>query len=86
MHEAVPFLPQPELNLGFWLDGSVVRPRTTLVTFWPVAHTLTFHWAVWPRWTLASSRCRLTHRYVTPLEVPVALTSGDGDAVPELDV
>jgi hypothetical protein len=26
------------------------------------AHTLTFHWAFWPRATLAWSRCRLTHR------------------------
>lgn len=86
LHEAVPFLPQPELNLGFWLDGSVVRPRTTLVMFWPVAHTLTFHWAVWPRWTLVSSRCSLTHSWapeeaLAALEVPAALVVGAGEVV-----
>lgn len=30
--------------------------------FPPLAQTLRFHWAVWPRAMLAASRCRLTHR------------------------
>lgn len=62
-HEFVPSLEQPKVNLGFWLDGEVARWRTTLLTFPPEDHTLTFHRAEWPRATLASSRRRPTHRY-----------------------
>lgn len=39
----VPFLLQPKLNTGFWLDGDVVSLSVTLVTLPLVAHTLTFH-------------------------------------------
>ena len=52
---------QPKLNAGFWLDGDVVSLSVTLSTVPFSAHTLTFHWAFWPRATLASSFCRLTH-------------------------
>jgi len=61
VQEAVPFLLQPKLKAGFWLDGDVASASFTLATFPFVAHTLTFHWAVWPRAILASSLCRRTH-------------------------
>jgi hypothetical protein len=61
LHEAVPFVPQPKLNAGFWLDGDVESWSLTPLMVPPVAHTLTFHWAVWPRVMLASSLCRPTH-------------------------
>jgi hypothetical protein len=60
VHEAVPSLLQPKLKAGFWLDGDVASSSLTPSTFPPVAHTFTFHWAVWPRCTLVSSFCRLT--------------------------
>lgn len=68
-----------------------MRPRLTLLTFPFRVHTLTFHWAVWPRWTLASSRCSLTHSSGADEEaparaVPVVLAAdGDEDAAPEPD-
>lgn len=52
---------QPKLKTGFWLDGDVVSLSVTPSTGPFSADTLTFHWAFWPRATLAWSLCRLTH-------------------------
>jgi hypothetical protein len=73
VHVAVPFLVQPKLKTGFWLDGDVASFSVTLATFPFLAHTFTFHWAVWPRATLASSFCRLTHSCTV-------VTNGGGEA------
>lgn len=60
-HELVPSWAHPKVNLGVWLDGVVASLRTTLGTVPPLAQALTVHWAVCPRWTLASSRVTRTH-------------------------
>ena len=78
------FALQPKLNTGFWPDDDVVRLSVTLwaptVPFG--AHTLTFHWAFWPRATLAWSRCRLTHRP----DVEESVGEGVGEAADDASV
>lgn len=61
-HEFFPFVAQPELNTGFRLVGDAASVSFTLSTLPPWVHTFTVHCAVWPRATLVSSRCTLTHR------------------------
>lgn len=58
--EFLPSVAQPEVNVGFRPDGDAASVILTLLTLLFVAHTETFHWAAWPRATLASSRCTLT--------------------------
>lgn len=75
-HEFFPFVAQPELNTGFRLVGAAASVSFTLLTLPPWDHTFTFHWAVWPRATLVSSRCTLTQRDVgLPASVCMTLSS-----------
>lgn len=62
-HDAVPsWEPQPKLNVGDRLAGTVTRRMVASGTLPPFVHALTVHVPAWPRSMLLSPCCTATHR------------------------